>query len=61
MADWNTLREEIEMHLRPTWISHTSVIVAAELEGLEMVPAYDRPYAGMLKLGKRRPGYNTYN
>lgn len=38
------------------WVSHTSFLVAVQLSGLRMIPNPDRPYAGLLQLGLRRPG-----
>ena len=38
------------------WVSHTSFLVAVQLSGLRMEPNPDRPWAGLLPLGVRRPG-----
>ncbi len=53
--DTYSYKHEVEA-IMDRWISHMSFIVAAHLEGFRIEPNPDRPWAGLLPLGKRRPG-----
>ena len=53
--DTYTYKHEVEARVG-RWVSHMSFIVAAHLEDFRLEPNPDRPWAGLLPLGKRRPG-----
>lgn len=53
-VDTYTYKHEVEGTARH-WVSHASMIIAVEIEGFEMKPNPLRPWAGLLKLGARRP------
>ncbi len=54
LSDTYTYKHEVEAMTR-RWVSHSSMLIAIQLEGLEMKQNPSRMWAGLLKLGARRP------
>ena len=53
--DTYRFKHEVERHIGE-WVSHSSMLIAAQIAKLEMRHANDRPWAAELKLGAKRPG-----
>lgn len=53
--DTYAYKHELENALG-VWVPHFAMLVAAELEGLDMRSNPDRPWAACLPLGTKRPG-----
>ncbi len=54
-SDTYTFKHECEQWAG-FWISHTSILVAAKIRGLELKHDKQRPWASPLRIGKTRPG-----
>jgi len=54
--DTQQYKHEVELWRGGRWASHTSMMVAVELSGMDMKPDPARSWAGLLKLGHHRPG-----
>jgi len=53
--DTYRFKHEVERHVGE-WVSHSSMLIAAQIAKLEMRHANERPWAAELKLGAKRPG-----
>ena len=53
--DTYSFKHEAERHVG-AWVSHSSMIIAAKIAGMELQESSDRPWAAELKLGAKRPG-----
>lgn len=52
--DTYTYKHEVESWIGH-WVSHTSFLVAVQMQGLDMIENPDRLWAGLLPLGAKRP------
>lgn len=53
-TDTYGFKHEVEQHVG-NWVSHTALLVASQVLEMDLEHSKDRPWAGALRIGRKRP------